>query len=376
MHDEEQMYEVAYPAPAVRSDNDGANGPTLVIAMSGYADAGMAVETAADHLQAALETRELVSFNPDELVDYRSRRPAATISSNEPVSVDDANLSIQVLRDNAGRSFLLLSGPEPDIRWEAFTDSVADLVDRFGVKNTISLYAAPMPTPHTRPLVITGHGSKDLTNRMVTLDSTMIVPGSASLFIERELANRGRNAAGFTAHVPHYLASSPYPHAAYRLLESVEAAAGLDLPLRSLERDMERVNEQLAEQVGESEEVYHVVAQLEEQYDSFMEQYRKRHPQAIMPGEENMPSGEEISEEFQRFLAAFDSGDVDFSGFLPRTDLENLGDDTAGGTANSEKDDVAGLGHDEPPHRNDRDDTDRGESDGSRDDSQDGPAAP
>ena len=366
MHDDEQhMYEVAYPAPAVRSNADDASGPTLVIAMHGYADAGMAVETSADHLQAALDARQLVSFNADELIDYRSRRPAATINTDQPVSIDDPRLGILVLRDNAGQSFLLLSGPEPDMRWDAFTDAVADLAEKFGVRNTICLYAAPMPTPHTRPMVVTGHGSSELTKRMVTMGSTMIVPGSASLYIERELADRGRNVAGFTAHVPHYLASSPYPHATFHLLESVKAAAGLEFPLGSLERDMERVNEQLAEQVNESDEVYQVVGQLEEQYDAFMEQYRQRHPQAVMPGEENMPSGEEIGEEFQRFLATLDAGDAEDIGSPGDSGInfiggmsENDGQPGAGGSTSAGDDEGAesedrdggshhGGGHDE-----------------------------
>ena len=40
-----------------------------------------------------------------------------------------------------------------------------------------------------------------------------------------------------------------------------------------------------------------------------MERYRNEHPQAIMPGEQNVPTGEEISEEFQRFLADLDTVD-------------------------------------------------------------------
>ena len=61
---------------------------------------------------------------------------------------------------------------------------------------------------------------------------------------------------------------------------------------------------QLEEQVGGSDEIEGVVQQLEQQYDAYMERYRKEHPQAIMPGEEPMPTGEEISEEFQAFLAS------------------------------------------------------------------------
>ena len=308
MDKERQMYELEYPAPSVSASGSTGEGPTLVVALHGYADAGLAVEASADHLKAALESRPLATFNNDELIDYRSRRPAVTLDSHEPLEIDDLDLTIRVARDTSGRSFLLLSGPEPDLRWESFTAAVADLAERFNVSHTICLYAAPMPVPHTRPLVVTGHGnSADLVSRMVRLEGKMMVPGSASLFLENEMNKRGLNVAGFTAHVPHYLAANPYPQATFNLLNSVSATTGLDFPLRALEKDIERTETMLSEQLTDSAEIDQVVHQLEEQYDEYMERYREQNPQAIMPGEQHTPSGDEISEQFERFLADWDA---------------------------------------------------------------------
>lgn len=306
--DQRQMYELEYPAPAVE---DGASsGPTLIVAMQGYADAGHAVEGAAGHLKAALDSRTLATFNNDELIDYRSRRPMVTLSEHEISDVDDIDLDIRVLRDSKGESFLLLSGPEPDLRWEAFSKSVADLADRFNVDKTICLYAAPMGAPHTRPLVVSAHGNdRDLVGKMFTFDGMVSVPGAAAVMIERELHSRGRRVAGYTAHVPHYVASSPYPQAVYQLLQSVSDTSDLQFPLRTIERDMERVAQQLAEQTHGSEEIAQVVAQLEQHYDSEMDSYRKKNPQKMMPGEAQVPSGEEIGEAFENFLAAIDDRD-------------------------------------------------------------------
>ncbi|MDY3127918.1 MAG: PAC2 family protein [Corynebacterium sp.] len=292
------MYEMEYPAPAVNQR------PTLVVALEGYADAGFAVESSANHLKAALESRPLATFNTDELIDYRSRRPAATLETDSTVEMESMDLDIRVMKDISDKPFLLLSGPEPDLRWKAFTQAVTDLVKRFDVENTICLYAAPMPVPHTRPMVVTAHGnSKDLIGHMVHMDQKLIVPGSAQLMLEKVLAQAGRNVAGYTAHVPHYLASSSYPQATFELLDAIASAVGLDLPLKVLEKDMERVNNQVTEQVSDSEEVLGVVHALEQQYDAYIERYRQEHPQAIMPGEKDVPSGEEIGAEFQQFLA-------------------------------------------------------------------------
>lgn len=312
MSDEHRMYELEYPSPAV---GEGAPaGPTLIIAMQGYADAGHAVEGSAQHLKAALESRAVATFNNDELIDYRSRRPVVTLHQHEISNIDDLELDMRVLRDTEGKPFLLLSGPEPDLRWEAFSEAVADLVERFDVAETICLYAAPMGAPHTRPLVVSAHGNdRNLVGSMFTFDGMVSIPGSAAILIERELHKRGRSVAGYTAHVPHYVAASPYPHAMFQLLQSVEDSAKLKFPLRSLERDMAKVSRQLAEQTAESEEISQVVEALEQHYDSEMEDYRERNPEAMMPGEAQVPSGEEISEAFENFLAAIEDRDRDQS---------------------------------------------------------------
>ncbi|HZK31588.1 MAG TPA: PAC2 family protein [Corynebacterium sp.] len=303
MSDINRMYELEYPSPEVT--NGSSDGPALIIALQGYADAGHAVDGAARHVKAALESHPVVSFNNDELIDYRSRRPAVTLQDDHLDAFSDLQLDLRVLRDNKGTSFLLLSGPEPDFRWEAFTTAVADLADKYGVSQTLCLYASPMQVPHTRPMVVLAHGnSPDLVDDLYTWDARVTVPGAASLYIERELHKRGHKVGGYTAQVPHYLAQSPYPTATYQLLTAVSEVADLDFPLRSLEQDIKRAQEQLAEHTAGSHEIAQVVQAFEQQYDAELERYRAAHPDARLPGEAKVPSSDEIGAEFERFLAS------------------------------------------------------------------------
>lgn len=329
MQDESKMYELEYPAPSV--DSNSAEGPVMIVALQGFADAGHAVDSSANHLKAALDSRPVVSFNNDELIDYRSRRPAVTMDNNSITDIEDMNLDIRVLRDTAGTSFLLLSGPEPDLRWEAFTSAVADLADKYNVSSTICLYGAPMTVPHTRPLVVSAHGNDpELVGNLFKLDSRVTMPGSASLFLERELHRRDRKVAGFTAHVPHYLAQWPYPQATHELLRAVSHAADLNLPLKSLEHDIERSRAQLEEYMADNQEVMQVVHSLEEQYDEEIERYRSAHPDAVLPGEAAVPTGEELGAEFERFLASFDKdgGDTPWRAIGGKDEVDD--DDSTG----------------------------------------------
>lgn len=301
MDEGHEMYEMQFPAPDVGPKNGGL---TMVVALQGYADAGLAVAGSAGHLIDALDHRPLVNFNNDELVDYRSRRPAVTMVGDAVADSAELELSLQVVRDNAGKPFLLLSGPEPDLRWDAFSQAVADLVERFDVRRTVSLYSAPMTVPHTRPLGIIAHGNdREMLAGHRTWGQRVTVPGAASLRIELELNRRGRTTCGFTAQVPHYVAASDYPLAALRLLEAVADAGDLEFPLTALERESDKVAELLAEQARESEEVAGIVRMLEHQHDEEERRRSTLESNPLVRADGSMPSADELGAEFERFLA-------------------------------------------------------------------------
>lgn len=302
MDNDEPMYELEYPEPETRSDSR--QGLSLVVALQGYADAGQAIDNAGSHIKAALDHAPLATFNNDLLIDYRSRRPAVHIIDSKIVPAEKTELSLDVVRDKAGQPFLLLSGPEPDLRWSTFTDAVVDLSKRFKVTKAVSLYSAPMPVPHTRPLIVTQHGSyKADPLRYPRFDGRITVPGSAQLELEMKMTKEGFETAGFTAHVPHYIAASEYPAAVVRLLQAVEETAGISIPLQALERESEKIQRELEDQVDDSGEIAAVVHALEAQYDQEASRYRERHDRGLLSPDGNVPTGDEIGAELEKFLA-------------------------------------------------------------------------
>lgn len=303
----ENMYEIEFPTPQFLGG--AAPQPSLIVALHGYADAGNAVEASSDHLLAALEHAPLVTFNNDELMDYRSRRPAITIDRNTIAEADRLDLAIRVVRDSHGHPFLVLSGPEPDMRWEAFTSAVTDLVERFDVSQTYCLYAAPMTVPHTSPMIVSGHTSaKELLAGMVTMDQAIRIPGSAALHLEHALGKRGHKVVGLTAHVPHYLAAMPYPQAALSLLQTIAQSSRLEFPLGALEEDAKRTLEAINEQFVDSQELGQVVEQLEERYDDYVRGHDEATDAALLA---DSGLDEALGDQFERFLAELDEENKD-----------------------------------------------------------------
>ena len=298
----ERIYELEFPAPQL-SSSDG-RGPVLIHALEGFSDAGHAIRLAAAHLRDALDTELVASFAIDDLLDYRSRRPMMTFKTDHFTSYEEPQLNLYALRDSLGTPFLLLAGLEPDLQWERFVAAVRLLAERLGVRETIGLGTIPMAVPHTRPVTMTAHSS----NRELIADhqpwvGEVQVPSSVSNLLEYRMAQHGHDAVGFTVHVPHYLAQTDYPAAAEALLEQVSKSASLQIPLDALTEAGTAVRTKIDDQVAASPEVAQVVDALEHQYDAFVAAQENR---SLLARDEDLPSGDELGAEFERFLAQRD----------------------------------------------------------------------
>ncbi|MFN7244482.1 MAG: PAC2 family protein, partial [Dietzia cercidiphylli] len=119
------LYRLIEPVPDLRSESG--QGPVLVHALEGFSDAGQAIQGVTEHLKESLDSQLIVEFDADELVDYRSRRPQVRYSFDHFAGYSEPTIQMHAVKDANGTSFLLLSGLEPDLRWDGFTESVIDL---------------------------------------------------------------------------------------------------------------------------------------------------------------------------------------------------------------------------------------------------------
>jgi predicted ATP-grasp superfamily ATP-dependent carboligase len=280
-------------------------GTILVHALTGFVDAGQAGQLAVAHLLTNLDHRVVATFDVDQLLDYRSRRPAMIFDEDRWASYEQPKLVLYEVQDCAGATFLLLTGPEPDLLWERFSDAVRELVERFAVGLTVGLGAAPMAVPHTRPSAVTAHATRrELISGYHRWFNTMQMPGHAGALVELRLGETGHDAMGFVVHVPHYLARMEYPESARGLLEHLARSSGLNLPVEALQPAAQRVLAEVNEQIARSPESMSVVARLEDQFDAVTSGPDRR-PLAALDAEA-LPTGDEIAAEFEAFLAEQD----------------------------------------------------------------------
>ena len=286
----------------------GLSAPVLVHALSGFVDAGAAGSLAADHLLSSLDHELVATFDVDQLVDYRSRRPVMVYDTDHYQSYSAPLVQLHAVKDLEGRTFLLLSGPEPDLQWEGFVSAMRELIDRFEVKTTIGVHAIPMGVPHTRPLGVLAHGNRTgLAPQLQSWVGKVQVPASVAALLELRLGESGHDAMGFVVQVPHYLADTSYPDASVVLLDNLAKAADLTLPTGALQAAAEKSRTAIAEQVEGSVEAGRVVQALEQQYDAYVGARTRSSLMAAEMGE--LPSADELGAQFEQFLAEQEPGD-------------------------------------------------------------------
>jgi hypothetical protein len=252
----------------------------------------------------------VATFEVDELHDYRARRPPMSFVRDHYEGYEAPRLVVRLLHDAGETPYLLLHGPEPDIRWEGFARAVREVVERFGVSRVVSIGSVPMAVPHTRPIAITPHANRpDLVPGESPWQGELRVPASAQALLEFRLGEWGHDALGFVAHIPHYLAQMEYPQAALVLLEHLEIGGHLTIDLSELREAAEITETEVDRYIDTHDEVGEVVRGLEQQYDAFRE--AEASGTSLLAGDEPLPTGEEIGSAFEAFLADLDDQSKD-----------------------------------------------------------------
>ena len=296
MHNPDRLFELLTDLA------DVPEGLPLVGALTGFADAGGAVSQLSEHLLDSLDYATIAEFDNDALLDYRARRPTIYFDEDHLADYTPLRLGLYLAHDEIGQPFLLLTGYEPDFKWDGFTAAVIKFIEDLKVKSTTWVHAIPMPVPHTRPISVTVSGNRaELIETMSIWKPRTQAPANALHLVEYRLQELGHPIAGFVLLIPHYLSDTEFPLAAVTALESVSAATGLIFPTDTLREAGRDFLTKIESQVESNPELAKLVGTLEERHDSYLQDNPLRSPLTDIDGE--LPSADAIAAELQNFLA-------------------------------------------------------------------------
>ncbi|GAA1339644.1 proteasome assembly chaperone family protein [Arthrobacter roseus] len=281
-------------------------GLPMIAGFTGFAEAGQVVSQIRTELFDSLDHELVASFDADQLLDYRGRRPRITFKEDHLTGYRPPRLELYRLHDGLGQPFLFLTGFEPDYQWERFIRAVLLLVDELDVSFVTWTHSIPMPVPHTRPLGVTVHGNRpDLIEGASTWRPTAELAASVGHLLEVRLVEAGHDVVGYVVHVPHYLAEAEYPQAAVAALEYLGASTALMLPTDRLRESGREVERQIREQVEGSNDVMGVVTRLERHYDEHAESRVRR--SLLVKDNDELADADELGAAVEAYLASTDS---------------------------------------------------------------------
>ncbi|MGA2320442.1 MAG: PAC2 family protein [Solirubrobacteraceae bacterium] len=272
---------------------DGLRAPAMVCAFQGWNDAGEAASSAVSFLASALDARRFARIDSEEFYDFQANRPCVRLGAENKREITWPTVEVfEALAPRARRDLVLVQGVEPSMRWRAFSAHLVDLAEALGVQLVVSLGALLGDVPHTRPVAMSGHASDpSLVERLGMQSSAYEGPTGIVGVLHSICADAGLPAASLWASVPHYVAAAANPKAALALLRRVEGLIGVSVDVSELEAAAADHERQVGLAVQSDPDIRAFVERLEQAAENEQE----RSP-------ENVPSGDILAQEFQRFL--------------------------------------------------------------------------
>lgn len=275
-----------------------ADAPILLHYLHGALDAGEAGRLAVRQLLSSMPCRRVATFSSDALIDYRARRPIVEMTNWVISQVQEPYIALDVVEDYTGQSIFILHGSEPDMRWQEFAATVADIIRPRGVTLTASLMGFAATVPHTRDTFVHRTGSApNLIPDQPEQTGQLALRASMDLYLQSYLGRVGFDSVGVVVTVPYYLADTEYPAAAVALLEHVAELGGLTLPLGDLEAYAASMRTRVDQAITDTSEIAGLVSQLEQDYDS--DAWK---PAKDTSASSSLPTGEALARSIEDFL--------------------------------------------------------------------------
>jgi len=272
---------------------DGLRAPAMVCAFRGWNDAGDAASTAVSFLAGTLGARRFARIDSEEFYDFQTNRPCVRFDESDTREIVWPTVEVfEAPAPRAPRDLVLVQGVEPSMRWRAFSAHMVDLAEALGVQMVVSLGALLGDVPHTRPVTVSGHASdRSLMDHLGMLSSTYEGPTGIVGVLHHACTEAGLPSASLWAAVPHYVAAAANPKAALALVRRLEGLIGVSVDVSDLESaaaDYER-------QVG-------LAVQSDPDIQAFVERLEQAAESEQRSAPQDVPSGDIIAREFQRFL--------------------------------------------------------------------------
>ena len=263
--------------------------PIMILAFSGWNDAGEAASAAIEHLESIWPVQPIGEFDTEEFYDYQNNRPIVSVDESFNRSLTWPTTTVRgVSLPSYDRDLILVSGVEPSLKWRSFVGQLLDLGEDLDISMVVCLGSLLADVPHTRPIPVTATAARPEFGERLGLEMSRYEGPTGILGAIQDACNqREIDALSIWAAIPHYVSSPPCPKATLSLLNHLEDLLELSIDLGELPEDAKAWEIGVDQLSQEDSEIADYVKSLEESKD-----------EADLPE----ATGEAIAREFERYL--------------------------------------------------------------------------
>lgn len=278
------------PPPLLRN-------PTLLLAFEGWNDASSAATSAARFIRDELGGREYASIGADPFYNFQETRPEVHLDeTGRRVVTWPANTFYACETPQLSHDIIAFVGVEPHLKWKAYIQAILSLIGQSKVKMVVTLGALLADVYHRNAVRISGSSSnEELAARLHLQPSRYEGPTGIVGVLNDTFQEERIPAVSVWANVPHYVNVSPNPKAALALVRRLSDLLSYRFDVAELEFGANEFDEKIDRAL-----------ELNNSVQEYVKELKSRSEEEEKP--EELPSGEELAREVERYLREHGKG--------------------------------------------------------------------
>ncbi|MCH7789799.1 MAG: PAC2 family protein [Acidobacteria bacterium] len=247
--------------------------PILLAAFEGWFDAGEAATGAIDWITQLYETEPIAYIDAETFFDFQQQRPLIHFDDQGHRQIEWPHSKATAANiEGANHDVVLVSGVEPHLRWNTFTESVTEIASVVGAELVVTLGSNYGTVPHTRPPEVVGSSTnRSLASRLGLGEPSYQGPTGVIGALHQRLDDAEIPVISLRVNTPHYVQGGHNPNATQALLRRLELICGFDTDAAGLDEEIVAWQNRVTEAVSEDVEVSQYVVMLEQQVDESVE---------------------------------------------------------------------------------------------------------
>jgi proteasome assembly chaperone (PAC2) family protein len=271
------------------------NRPILLLAFSGWNDAGGAATFATKFIVQRLAAHTFASIDPETFYNFTEQRPQVRLRKGEREIIWPANEFSYTRDPGLVQDLIVGLGVEPHLQWRAYTEAILRIVQECNVELVVTLGALLADVAYSRPIRLTGTASEPALARRLNLSVSKYEGPTGIVGVLHDICRlRGLPAISIWANVPHYIAATPNVKAALALVRRVFTLLDFAIELSDLESAADDFDKRVTQVLASDPKIAEYVRRLEERDDT--------EEGEDLGGTDALPSGEELAQELEQFL--------------------------------------------------------------------------